>query len=591
MEIDPLPWRQTHHPIAATLHCRKGTGHVGYPADPNLGCRSRGGGLDRRRDRDGAVLGDDHPPEAAGQTGAQHGTEILRILHLVDAENDPGLLAQHLVERGVGKRPGLSHNAVMVPRSGQRRQPGLVSRLDRYSSRRGQLSYRRHTPDRPAVEEHANHVRRTYSQPCRHGVDTIDIAFATALSVYKAPPFHYDSSRPVPTINRYILREITVPFLLGLAVFTLVLLVARILKLVEMVVNRGVPLGDVLLLFAYILPGFLEVTVPMAVLLAVLVAFGRLSSDSEITALKTSGVSLYQLLRPVVVFALLIYVVSLGISMYARPWGNALLRNTLYEIAKTRASAGIKEKVFADEFPGLVIYVDRIEPPGNTLRGVLIADARDVSQRNTVFAKAGLLIPNERLHTLTLRLVDGSVHAFYPRERSYHRTDFTTYDISLDLNAALAKIEPRTRQPSELPLGELRGVIATKRAAGESTRMEDVELQRRFSIPFACLGFAAIAIPLGIRPSLAVRSRGFTVSLVLIFAYYLLLTLGENLGQRGTLPPWLALWLPNIFLTALAVVVFVRAAEERGTWRSERLEALAQALRTRVAAFGSTKGL
>jgi lipopolysaccharide export system permease protein len=388
----------------------------------------------------------------------------------------------------------------------------------------------------------------------------------------------------VHTINRYIFREITVPFRLGLALFTLVLLVARILKLVEMVVNRGVPLVDVLRLFSYILPAFLEVTVPMALLLAVLVAFGRLSSDSEITALKTSGVSLYQLLRPVAVFAAVVYVLALAISVYARPWGNALLRNSLYEIAKTRASAGIKEKVFVDEFPGLVIYVDRIEPPGNTLRGVLIADNRDTSQRNTVFAKAGFLVPNEPQHTLTLRLLEGSVHAFYDKDKSYHRTDFTMYDISLDLNTTLAKLKPRDRDPSELPTRELRALIARKQALAEQ-----VELQRRFSIPFACLGFAAIAIPLGVRPSLAVRSRGFMVSLALIFFYYVFLSLGENLGTRGTLPAWLALWLPNIFLGVLAVTVFVRAAEERPAPRSERLESWVGAMRTYLAAQAGSK--
>src|SRR5262249_17808299 len=145
-------------------------------------------------------------------------------------------------------------------------------------------------------------------------------------------------------------------------------------------------------------------------LLGVLVAFGRLSSDSEITALKTSGVSLYQLLRPVALFALLIYIVALGLSVYARPWGNSLLRNALYEIAKTRATAGLKEKVFNDDFSGLVIYVDHIEPPGDRLHGILISDSRDPSQRNTIFANVGILVPNEPLHLLTLRLLGGSMH-------------------------------------------------------------------------------------------------------------------------------------------------------------------------------------
>jgi lipopolysaccharide export system permease protein len=371
----------------------------------------------------------------------------------------------------------------------------------------------------------------------------------------------------VPTINRYIFREILVPFGLGLATFTLILLVARILKLVEMVVNRGVPALQVLKLFSYILPAFLEVTVPMALLLGVLVAFGRLSSDSEIIALKTSGISLYQLLRPVASFAILVYVIALGLSFYARPWGNSLLHSSLYEIAKSRASAGIKEKVFNDEFAGLVLYVDHIEPPGNTLRGILISDARDSTQRNTIFASVGFLVPNERLHVLTLRLLDGSIHAFYPNDRSYHRTDFGVYDITLDLNTALANLRPREKDPSELTSAELRRSIKAKSLAGQPAFAEMVEWHRRFSIPFACLAFAIIGIPLGIQPTRAVRSRGFMLSLALIFVYYLLLTLGESLGERAVLPAGLAMWLPNILLTLLAIVLFGRAAHESAVTR------------------------
>jgi lipopolysaccharide export system permease protein len=387
----------------------------------------------------------------------------------------------------------------------------------------------------------------------------------------------------VRTINRYILREIFVPFALGLAVFTLVLLIARILKLVEMVVNRGVPLLEVLKLFSYILPGFLEVTVPMATLLGVLVAFGRLSSDSEIIALKSSGISLYQLLRPVTWFAVITYFVALGLSFYARPWGNSLLHSGLYEIAKKRASAGIKEKVFNDDFSGLVIYVDHIEPPGNTLRGILISDSRDSNQRNTVLAEAGLLVPNERLHVLTLRLLSGSIHAFYPNDRTYHRTDFSMYDITLDLNTALANLRPREKDPSEMTVVELRHAIAAKRLAGKQALSEAVELHRKLSIPFACLAFAAIGIPLGIQPTRSVRSRGFTLSLGLILLYYLLLTLGESMAQRGVLPAGIAMWLPNVLLTALAMPLFVGAARESNVTQPAQIGRWLVALRFRSA--------
>lgn len=248
-----------------------------------------------------------------------------------------------------------------------------------------------------------------------------------------------------PTLRRYFLREVAVPFLFGIGVFTFILLIARMLKLVELVVNRGVSLLEIGKLFAYILPTFLEVTVPMALLLAVLLAVGRLSADSEIIALRTSGISLYQMMLPILAFTVAVYVLDMFLAVYARPWGNTQLKASLYEIAKTRASAGLRERVFNDDFSGLVIYVEHIQPPGDQLGGVLIADSRDPNQRNTVLAKRGFIVSNEETHTVTLRLLDGNIHTFMPGERSYHKTDFTVYDVTLNLADALAKFSQREK--------------------------------------------------------------------------------------------------------------------------------------------------
>lgn len=389
----------------------------------------------------------------------------------------------------------------------------------------------------------------------------------------------------MPTIHRYILREISVPFGLGLASVTLILLIARILKLVELVVNRGVPFLQVVRLFSYILPAFLEVTVPMALLLAILVAFGRLSSDSEITALRASGISLYQLLPPVAMFSVLMSIGCLALSVYLRPWANDLLRTGLFDIAKTRASAGIRPRVFNDDFAGLMIYVDQVEQPGNQLRGILIADTRDGGQRDTVFAKLGILGSDEHTQQVNLRLYDGQVHTHYQRDGSYHRTEFNHYDITLDVADAASKVEMRERQPSEMAWQVLVGTIEEKQARGEAAHSERVELHRRLSIPFACLGFAAVAIPLGIRPSRSVRSRGLAVSLALILGYYLLLTSGQSLGERGVMHPLIAMWSPNVILASFGVVLFRRAAStstsDDGMDALARVSALAQRILAR----------
>jgi len=369
----------------------------------------------------------------------------------------------------------------------------------------------------------------------------------------------------VRIIHRYILREITTPFALGLASVTLILLVARLLKLVELIVNRGVPFLQVAKLFSYILPAFLEVTVPMALLLAILVAFGRLSSDSELTALKASGISLYQLIPPVAAMSSLMTSVCLVLSLYLRPWANDMLRTGLFDIARTKASAGIRARVFNDDFAGLVIYVDQIDQPGNRLRGILIADSRNGKQRDTVLARLGILVSDEQAQQVNLRLYDGQVHSHYQSDGSYHRTEFADYDISLSIADAAARVALRDREPSEMPWSELTKIAGEKWATGASSHTEDVEMHRRMSIPFACLAFASIAIPLGIRPSRSFRSRGVAMSLGVVLTYYLLLTSGQSLGERGIIDPLIAMWSPNVIVAVVGLSMLQKAARQTTT--------------------------
>jgi lipopolysaccharide export system permease protein len=385
------------------------------------------------------------------------------------------------------------------------------------------------------------------------------------------------------TLQRYLFLQVLGPFAAGLALFTFVLLIARIMKLVELVVNRGVPTLQILLLFSYILPAFLEVTVPMALLLACLMACGRLSADSEYTALRSSGISLYQFATPIAAFAGLICAVSIFLSVYTRPWGNAALREGIFDLARTRASVGLKEHVFNDEFKDLVIYVEEIEPPGSSLKRILISDRRVPGEPNTVLARRGTLMANEESHSVNLRLYDGVIFTGSPTDQhAYHKTDFSVYDVSLNLDEALGQLETRTRDPSEIPLAELRSRIRELGSQGEPALAERVELNRRFSVPFATLVFALIGVPLGLQPVRAVRSRGLAVSLVVILVYYLLLTGAETLGQGGHVSIPLAMWTPNIVLGSVGIFLFLREAREKSFSLFDRLGFAAQSVRERM---------
>jgi lipopolysaccharide export system permease protein len=383
-------------------------------------------------------------------------------------------------------------------------------------------------------------------------------------------------------LHRYVFREIVVPFAFGLSLFTFILLIARLLKLIELVVTRGVPVLNILRLLTYIMPAFLEVTVPMAMLLAILVAFGRLSADSEMVALRSSGLSLYQLVPPVAIFVALSTAATAALSIQARPWGNRSLRSALFDIARSRASAGIKPAVFNDDFPGLVIYAETIDSAHDRLRHVLIADERDGTQQNTIFARDGIMVSDPDTQAVTLRLRDGFIHTTDGRAKTEYQTHFQSYDVNLDLRQMLAGSREKERDPKELTLGQLRRAIAAKAAARQSYVSELVEYHRKFAIPFACVVFGLVAVPLGVQPVRAARARGFTMSLAMIFVYYVLLSVGQALAEEAVLPAIVGLWIPNVVFAALGAYLFFQAGRERTVMQLERLQGLASAVRDRL---------
>jgi lipopolysaccharide export system permease protein len=362
---------------------------------------------------------------------------------------------------------------------------------------------------------------------------------------------------------RYLSREIATPFLLGLLIFTTILFTARIIKLVELVVNRGVPIGEMVKIFLYVLPAFFELTVPMAFLLALLWGFGRLSNDREIIALKSCGISFSQMAVPAALCAIIVLTGTFFLTLFVSPWSNAALKQSFYEITKTRATAGLKEKTFNNDFAGLVIYAEEIQPPGTLLRGIMIADTREQQRKNTIFAHSGLVVPNEDNQLLTLRLLNGTIHSVEPPEKSYQTTRFSVYDVTLNLAAALAAMKKPDRDPQDMSLGDLRHSIAQRQAEHLDVRAELVEWYRRFSLPFACVVFALIALPLSMQSLWSLRSYGFAMSLSVLLAYYLLLTVGETLGKKGTLPAALALWLPNGLLGIVGLWLFWRATQDK----------------------------
>jgi len=363
-------------------------------------------------------------------------------------------------------------------------------------------------------------------------------------------------------INRYLFKELLGPFITSLLTFSAVMLMGRTLKLSDLLVNKGLGIIEILQLIGYIFIPFLGYIIPMSLLLTILLALGRLSADNEITAMKSSGISLYQIVFPIGVFTCGAFLLTTMLTVYAYPWGFRSLRDFAFKVAKTQSEAGIQERVFNDDFEGMVIYIDKAPVTGGALQGVFISDKRDPSMSTTILAKEAYIKLDPDSMAVNLRLFDGNFHRAGNEAHSYQMGRFTTYDINLDLTASFSELKRKKKKFREMTLSELKETIDTQ--ALDTLHLNEIKIEyyKKFTIPFACFVFGLLGIPLGIRKVRGGKSYGFIMSLIIIVIYYLLLITAESVGKSGAIPPFISMWLPNITLGALGIYLFSTSVKE-----------------------------
>jgi len=364
-------------------------------------------------------------------------------------------------------------------------------------------------------------------------------------------------------INRYVLREIAVPFCMILFVLTFVLLMGKILQVMDLMINKGIGIADIAQLMLYLLPSFLMFTIPISLLIAILIGLGRLSGDNEWTVLKMSGVSLYQLSYPVACAALVAFLMTLATTIFLVPYGNTASKALLMDMAKQKASIGIREKVFIDDFQGILLYAERIPVHGDFLEGVLISDSRISREPSTIIARRAYLISNPDTMVITLRLEDGSTHMVDAGLNRYRKMDFRFYDVRLDLASTLSTDKKNgVKSSTEMSFSELTTTLSNRGLKEAALRELAIELNKKMTVPLSCLVFALIGMPLGIRAHRSVRARGFTLGLFLVLVYYLFRLSGEALVETGRLSPILGTWTPNGIFAAAGILLFSLSARE-----------------------------
>lgn len=368
-------------------------------------------------------------------------------------------------------------------------------------------------------------------------------------------------------IDRYILSEMVPYFLVGFAFFNLVFIVNKLLEMMDMLIVKRADAAAVLTLFVSMLPFIFAVTIPISVLVAVLMAFGRLSSDSEIVALLSAGTGYLQMLRAPFAVGLAVSLFMVWFNDRVLPAGNYLFKRTYREIALSKPISQLQEHRFVT-IDDRVFGVGRIDPKTGVIYDIVIYERdRTTGQSTVTVARRGLWLENQRVRDrqgrtfqiMRLQLEEGSVQGFEGTDGSeFHSRAFDRMVVSIRVR--LTEEIDVERSARELSIAELGRQIRQAAADGLADAVNDlrVEYHKKFAIPFASLAFVLLGTALALIPKKTGVGYGLGMSLAVIFVYYLLLTVGESFGKSGRMPPALGVWYTNLILAGTGAAILGR---------------------------------
>jgi LPS export ABC transporter permease LptF/LPS export ABC transporter permease LptG len=359
-------------------------------------------------------------------------------------------------------------------------------------------------------------------------------------------------------LTRYILREVTAHALIGAIIFTFVLFTRDLGHILELVVRASAPLPSIAELLSFTVPLALTYTLPMSVLVGILIGLSRLAADSEITAMRASGMGIWSFLRSLSVFVLVGWLLALANGVYIAPRSQAALAKLEDKLKGSQVSFEIQPRVFYEGFPKYVLYVQDVKSAQGAAvwKDVFMADLTDAPNPKITLAKEGIVVSEspDRLH---LHLVDGSEHETDPKDPEHYQiSTFQQTDIPIELPSTGNKPE------ESLPAG----LISTwdlldraRRSDRVAARWYLIEFHRRFALPSACLVLALVGIPLGLSSKKSGKSGGFVLTILLVFSYYVVSLVGVSFARQGRVSPWLGAWFADLIFLALGLFLIFRA--------------------------------
>lgn len=364
------------------------------------------------------------------------------------------------------------------------------------------------------------------------------------------------------TLNRNIFLEMFPPFAVSIFFFTFILLTRRILEVTNMVVNYQAGISSISLLLLFSLPHFLTFATPMSIMMAVLLTFLRMSSDNEVTALKSCGVSPHRFLVPVALFCLLGWIATAFVTSWLMPRANLAFRDMAADLAQSHIDAVIKERTFIDGFDGVMLYVSQVDLKRKELVDVFIQDQRNPELNNIIVAPRGQITSDPASYKIRFKLFDGVINRVDLSSQTANAVHFETYAINLDAKKLRTRTTAKSKNRNQMTLSELRAYLESAKDKNTDYNKMLMEYHEKMAMPAACLALGLMALPLGLQSRTDKRSMGIVMGIILFLVYYLVLSVGYSLGESGTLPPVVGMWLPNVIMTVTGIYLYMRAVKD-----------------------------
>jgi len=344
---------------------------------------------------------------------------------------------------------------------------------------------------------------------------------------------------PRPKIlDRYITKEVMSFVALAVAALTIMIIMQTLFELTDMLINKKVAWPYIVKLLAYRLPAFLVVTFPISLLASSELAIGRLSTDSEITAMRAGGISLRRIMIPFITAALAISILAFLINDYIVPEANHISQNIIREIVLKKGPPNIMRNVFFRDAENRYFYINRLDEENMIMQDIMVYEMTQEKFPRTITAKSGKWVVD------TWKLENGTIYNYDEEGKITYEMSFTNMDIIVKED--LQKFFKNQRTAQEMSSKELRQQIDILQQAGVDTKNFEVDLYLKYSIPFSGLIFVLLGVPLGLRVKRGSKATGIIISIVLVLLYYIFLSTTRSMGRGGMLIPFLAAWLPNI---------------------------------------------